>query len=213
MVFNKLIGYNTEQFFVLFSPFLEYYVTRPFDLTAAERAALTEVRDTAPQAYLRERAAALLKVADGMPAARVAQQGVLRPRQPDTVYRWMDRFIDHGIDGLRIRTGRGRKPAFFPWRASLAAARDDLLHLVQRTPRACGIERTRWTLATLQRACGWLTGVSLPGVHGVLRRLGIPWKRGRQAVRSPDPNYHPKRDDIAQALAQAQTAPDQHVTL
>ena len=47
-------------------------MTRAFDLTSAERAELTRLRDTAPQAYLRERAAALLKVADGMSAARAA---------------------------------------------------------------------------------------------------------------------------------------------
>jgi hypothetical protein len=34
---------------------------------------------------LRERSAALLKIADGMPAALVARQGLLRPRDPDTV--------------------------------------------------------------------------------------------------------------------------------
>ena len=64
--------------------------------------------------YLRERAAALLKVADGMPAARVARTGLLRPRKPDTVYAWIDRFIEAGSAGLQIQAGRGRKPAFSP---------------------------------------------------------------------------------------------------
>ena len=89
-------------------------MTRAFDLTTTERAELTRLRDSAPQAYLRERAAALLKIADGMPAARVARQGLLRPRKPDTIYTWIDRFIDAGIAGLRMRAGRGRKSAFFP---------------------------------------------------------------------------------------------------
>ena len=89
-------------------------MTRAFDLTSAERVELTRLRDTAPQAYLRERAAALLKVADGMSAARVARVGLLRPRKPDTVYSWLDRFIEAGIEGLRMREGRGRKPAFSP---------------------------------------------------------------------------------------------------
>jgi transposase len=89
-------------------------MTRAFDLTTAERAELTRMRDTAPQAYLRERAAALVKVADGMTAAQVARHGLLRPRKPDTVYAWMDRFIDAGIAGLQMRAGRGRKPAFSP---------------------------------------------------------------------------------------------------
>ena len=75
-----------------------------------------------------------------------------------------------------------------------------------RTPRACGIDRTRWTLAALRGACVGLVSLSLAGVHGILRRLGIHWKRGRAAVRSPDPNYHPKRDAIATVVAQAQAA-------
>jgi transposase len=89
-------------------------MTRAFDLTTAERSELTRLRDTAPQAYLRERAAALLKIADGWSAARVARAGLLRPRKPDTVYAWRDRFIEEGIAGLRMHAGRGRKPAFSP---------------------------------------------------------------------------------------------------
>src|SRR3954447_3423007 len=85
----------------------------------------------------------------------------------------------------------GASPLFPPWRTTAATARDELLHLIARTPRACGIERTRWTLTALRGACVWLVSRSLAGVHGILRRLGIHWKRGRQAVRSPDPNYHP----------------------
>ena len=89
-------------------------MTRAFDLTSVERTELTRLRDTAPQAYLRERAAALLKIADGWSAARVAREGLLRPRKPDTVYAWMDRFVDAGIAGLQMTKGRGRKPAFSP---------------------------------------------------------------------------------------------------
>ena len=89
-------------------------MTRAFDLTSVERTELTRLRDTAPQAYLRERAAALLKIADGWSAARVAREGLLRPRKPDTVYAWIDRFIDAGIAGLQMRSGRGHKPAFSP---------------------------------------------------------------------------------------------------
>ncbi len=62
-----------------------------------------------PKAYRRERAAALLKIAAGHPAARVAREGLLRPRKPDTVYAWCDRFSEAGVAGLTIRPGRGRQ--------------------------------------------------------------------------------------------------------
>ncbi len=72
------------------------------------------MRDTAEKAYLRERAAALLKIDEGMSAHAVAQSGLLRRRRPDTVYEWLNRYEAEGIDGLTIRDGRGRKPAYEP---------------------------------------------------------------------------------------------------
>ena len=84
------------------------------DLSAAERAELVHLRDSAPVPYLRERAAALLKIADGAIAAQVAREGLLRTRQPDTVYAWLRRYRAEGLSGLTIRPGRGRKPAFSP---------------------------------------------------------------------------------------------------
>jgi hypothetical protein len=100
------------------------------ELSSAERAALVALRDTAALPYLRERAAALLKVADGQTAAQVARTGLLRPRQPDTLYAWLHRYRAEGLAGLTIRPGRGRKPAFSPCAAHAcggaggAAARD-----------------------------------------------------------------------------------------
>jgi hypothetical protein len=89
-------------------------MARSFDLSDEERQELIELRDHAPQPYLRERAAALLKIEAGRTAAWVARYGLLRVRKPDTVYAWMDRFLLEGVAGLRILPGRGRKPAFSP---------------------------------------------------------------------------------------------------
>ena len=88
--------------------------SRRWALTVYERAELMRLRDTAAKAYLRERAAALLKVADGQSVAAVARTGLLRPRQPETVAAWVDRFQRHGVAGLSIQPGRGRKPVFSP---------------------------------------------------------------------------------------------------
>lgn len=91
-------------------------MTRYLALTDTEAQELTQLRDHASKPYLRERAAAILKVADGQSAASVARQGLLRPRKPDTIYTWLDRFLIDGIAGLAIQAGRGRKPAFSPLR-------------------------------------------------------------------------------------------------
>ena len=76
-----------------------------------------EVRLTAKQdakAYRRERAAAILQVAEGKSARWVARQGLLVRRAPVAVYRWLDRSEGHGAAGLTMTAGRGRRPAAFP---------------------------------------------------------------------------------------------------
>ncbi|NPA90408.1 MAG: helix-turn-helix domain-containing protein [Chloroflexi bacterium] len=84
------------------------------ELTSKEKEELTRIRDHHPKAYMRERAAALLKIAAGRSGRDVALNGLLKPRHPDTVYGWVRRYKAEGIEGLRIRPGRGRKPAFSP---------------------------------------------------------------------------------------------------
>ena len=78
-------------------------------LTQAQRSELQQLRDAAPKAYLRERAAAILLVADGKPAAVVARSELLRYRKADTIYDWLNRYTSEGVQGLMIRDGRGRK--------------------------------------------------------------------------------------------------------
>lgn len=87
---------------------------RTLTLSDTEQAALRDLRDHAPQPYLRERAAALLLIASGVAPAEVARSRLLRPRVPETLYIWLNRWQAEGIDSLPIHDGRGRKPAFSP---------------------------------------------------------------------------------------------------
>ncbi len=87
---------------------------RTINLSESDAKELARIRDTGSPPYLRERAAAILKIAEGVPAAVVARERLLRHRRPDTVYEWLNRFSEGGIQGLKIHPGRGRKAAFFP---------------------------------------------------------------------------------------------------
>jgi transposase len=82
--------------------------------TTIDRENLIDIRDHHEKPYMRERAAAIIKVMDGQSPHDIALHGLLKPRNPDTVYAWVDRFKEYGLDGLKIRPGRGRKPAFSP---------------------------------------------------------------------------------------------------
>jgi hypothetical protein len=87
---------------------------RTVALIPQERATLEAARDHHPRPYVRERAAAILKVADGWPVRRVAELGLLKAHREETVSDWIDRYQSSGIAGLRVCPGRGRKPAFSP---------------------------------------------------------------------------------------------------
>ena len=86
---------------------------RQFTLTDRQRRKLTRLRDRHRKPHLREKAAALLKVADGWHIQDVAAYGLLKPRSRNTVASWLNRFEQHGLRGLKVKPGRGRKPAFF----------------------------------------------------------------------------------------------------
>jgi len=84
------------------------------ELNESQQSELEKIRDHHPKPYMRERAAALLKIASGHSGHDVALNGLHKKRDPDTIYSWMRRYKSEGIKGLAIRQGRGRKAAFSP---------------------------------------------------------------------------------------------------
>lgn len=83
---------------------------RTLTLTEAQSQELKSYRDHDPRIYMRERCAALLKIAEGKSPHWVARNGLLKPRDPDTIYTWLDIFERQGIEGLIKRTqGQNRR--------------------------------------------------------------------------------------------------------
>ena len=73
---------------------------RTLTLSEDQHQQLSHHRDHDPRPYARERCAALLKVADGQSPHAVACHGLLKRRDPDTLYQWLDRFQAEGLPGL-----------------------------------------------------------------------------------------------------------------
>jgi hypothetical protein len=53
-----------------------------------------------------------------MVVQQVAETGLLKRDEPETVKAWIDRYLTQGIVGWQIKLGRGRKPHFSPSEAS-----------------------------------------------------------------------------------------------
>ena len=93
-------------------------IRRTLRLKTREQRELEYDRDHDARPYVRERCGALLKIVQGESPHAVARQGLLKPRDPDTLYGWLQVYEEEGIAGLvahqhggdRRRSLRGKGP-------------------------------------------------------------------------------------------------------
>jgi transposase len=88
-----------------------------------------------------------------------------------------------------------------------------VLAVIGRDPHTCGIDRSRWRLIDVLAQCPWLRMRTPQGLGQLLNRLGISYKRGRDYLHSPDPDYAAKLAQVAAARATAQADPMHQVVL
>lgn len=86
----------------------------------------------------------------------------------------------------------------------------DTVHV---SPQGKGLPRSRWWLAGIRQVIDWLQDSSLTCVWQTLRRLGLHYKRGREYVHSPDPDYALKLAYVQAAQQLARQDPQRYVLL
>lgn len=95
-------------------------------------------------------------------------------------------YQHHGI-GAAIGTQRSveRIPAWWTWL---------LIWVLKRTPWDFGICRSRWSCETLARIVGERIGIQRgrESIRGILRQLGLVWRRPRPVVGPEDPEHDAK---------------------
>ena len=80
------------------------------------------------------------------------------------------------------------------------AGLERLQEIIRQTPRSFGHDSSVWTLPLLAERC-WQEkisrrSVSADSVGRALKSLGIQWRRAKRWIRSPDPHYEHKKNDI-----------------
>jgi DDE superfamily endonuclease len=93
------------------------------------------------------------------------------------------------------------------------AAREALLHVVRRAPKAFGIPDSRWSLDTIHQVVDWLRTTSRASLAHLLKRLRIRYKRAREHIHSPDPDYLAKLARCATLVAAGRASDGPTVTL
>ena len=86
---------------------------RQLVLSEPEQSELQRIAKKDPRAYMREKARALLAIARGCSPHWVATSGwspLTKPRHPETVYIWLNDFLEH----RRLRAQPSRRGPFSP---------------------------------------------------------------------------------------------------
>ena len=143
-------------------------------LTEAERQQLaTLVRARSERVDVQQRAVALLAVAEGQSCEAAARRAGYAHGY--TVSRLLQRVNARGLAALEIAPGRGRKPRYD------AAARQQILDVLQEPPARATDQSANWSLTLLQRRlrASGLPQVSRDTIHQTLRQTGYSWQRTR----------------------------------
>ena len=82
---------------------------RTLVLKTREQRELEHYRDHDARPYVRERCGALLQIAKGETPHAVATQGLLKPRDPDTVYGWLQLYESEGVAALLVHQHGGNR--------------------------------------------------------------------------------------------------------
>ena len=117
-----------------------------------------------------------------------------------TVFKWVRRFRQEGLDGLRDRSSRPHKII----RRHMQPGKelhDAMFSLLHKPPSSCGFNRTTWRLSDLQialRAKG--VSASRTSISRIIKQAGYQWKKARVTLTSKDPQYQEKVDAIRMVL-------------
>jgi transposase len=143
-------------------------------LTDAERQQVAAiVRARSERGDLRQRAVALLAVAEGQSREAAARRAGYAHGY--TVSRLIGRFNAHGLAALEIAAGRGRKATY------QATDRQQILDVLQQPPEREADQSATWSLTLLQRRlrANGLPHVSRDTIHQTLRQAGYTYQRTR----------------------------------
>jgi len=158
-------------------------------LTATERGTLHRGLKSS-DAFTLRRCQILLASADGQGLAEIGRViGVTAQAVRDAIRA----FHAHSTGALTKGSNAPKVP-----KATWDRKRDDALkELLHRRPREFGKPTSLWTLELVAVVChekGWTDRtLSAEGIRLILVRLGVGWKRAKQWITSPDPEYAKKK--------------------
>lgn len=159
-----------------------------FRLIRKERRALERLRKEAKDKLEYVRATCLLMRWKGRKAREVAKELSI---SMGAVFKWEASFRKNGIDSLMTRKPPGRPSV------KKKEARSLIPDLMKKDPQAFGFLKGRWVVRDVSKALkSEGVDISPTQVHGILREIGLAYKRPKLTVKSDDPSYARKEREV-----------------
>ncbi len=117
-------------------------------------------------------------------------------RSRNTIYRWFRLFKSRGTAFIPTYLGKGKREAMWQKRTTRVIA---ILHT---PPKTYGINRTAWTRGTLRQAYRKTYGENLSwcSIPRIIKATNYTWRRARDILTSPDPEYKRKAQKVLDTL-------------
>ena len=134
------------------------------------------------QHYIRQRLTAIKLLYEGQSRTQVSEQVGCRY---DTLTRWMDKYLDGGLQGL-VQPIRHQKPS----RLSPEEQQQLKEMVLTQRPTDYGIDRNMWTGAILSVVIEQRFEVQLKDsrIYELLSELGLSYQRAHRDYANADPN-------------------------
>ncbi|WP_426582137.1 IS630 family transposase [Mucilaginibacter sp. R-33] len=119
-------------------------------------------------------------------------------RGADKVSDWIRDYKAKGIKGLEKQPRRANKDII----NGIKEKRDNLVRLIHESPKLHGINRTSWFLADLSAVYQKVYGIYISGstISAYLKKEGYVYRKAKEVLTSPDPNFREKMDKITAIL-------------
>jgi transposase len=146
-------------------------ILRVRELTAEEQASLSRLSHSRMAAASQvERAKIIQALAQGQRVPEVARALRVKERK---VRQWLQRFNEHGIEGLQERERKGRPATYSPEQIS------EVIAIALTKPEALGQPFGHWTLDRLEIYLNEERGIAIKGsrINELLQAEGLRWRK------------------------------------
>ena len=156
-------------------------------LTKKQRVELEYIEHFDSRPFMQKRSRIILDKADGMPSKKIAERLSCSEHK---VNRWVRRYLEQGIDGLRNKPGQGAKPIMD------SSDEEAVRHAIEKDRLSVMKAKERWQQATGKE------GVSRH-VQGFFISLGARFGRIRKTTKgTPSPQLYDYKKEKLQELEQ-----------